>query len=67
MPATRIRPRYPMCFPETNLPEMVREDIQEAVIDALALKHTQPDYERDPFDFLGWSDPVDLPPIELEF
>jgi hypothetical protein len=65
MPA--IRPLYPMSFPETNLPEVVREDVREAVTDALALKGTQPDYESDPFDVMGWSDPVNLPPVELEF
>jgi hypothetical protein len=47
--------------------EFVREDIAEAVYDALILRKTPADYEANPFDFLGYSDPVHLAPLELRF
>jgi hypothetical protein len=45
----------------------IREDVCEAVLDAVALRNSTPDYEANPFDFLGWSDPVYLAPLELRF
>jgi hypothetical protein len=62
-----IHPRYPMAFPESMIPEFIREDIAEAILDAVALKEIYPNYEADPYDFLGWSDPVYLAPLEVRF
>jgi hypothetical protein len=69
MPA--IKPVYPMCFPETDAPEVVREDVRDAVIDAVALAKYNPEmYGADAYyeqNGLGMSDSVNLPPLELEF
>jgi hypothetical protein len=67
-----IKPAYPMAFPETVMPEFIRDDVADAVIDALALRNNPPpadanEYEVEFFDFMGYSDPVTLAPLELRF
>lgn len=50
--------------------EFIRDDVRDAVIDALALGNTRrplDPYEADVFDAMGISDPVRLAPLELEF
>lgn len=70
--AEPIKPQYPMAFPESVMPEVVREDIRDAIIDAINLRNNPPPadangYEFEVFDVMGYSDPVRLPPLELEF
>lgn len=52
--------------------EFIRDDVRDAVIDALALQNIPPpadanEYEVEFFDLMGYSDPVRLAPLELEF
>lgn len=49
-------------------PEVIREDVQEAIIDALAMTHPRGwRILPDEWEILGMSDPVALAPLELEF
>lgn len=52
--------------------EFVRDDIRDAVIDARCMLNTPVptdanEYEVEFFDLMGYSDPVRLAPLELEF
>jgi len=52
--------------------EFIRDDVRDAVVDALAMHNTpRPTdanaYEIEFFDLMGYSDPVRLAPLELEF
>lgn len=52
--------------------EFVRDDVRDAVIDALGLQNMPVptdanEYEVEFFDLMGYSDPVRLAPLELEF
>lgn len=67
-----IKPMYPMAFPETVMPEFIRDDVAEAVIDALAMsRYALPPhayaYDFEDWNALGMSDPVTLAPLELRF
>jgi hypothetical protein len=64
-----IHPRYPMAFPESVMPEVIREDVCDAVLDALAMRNMGADVlaPEEDWGILGMSEPVTLPPHELEF
>lgn len=51
--------------------ETIREDIRDAVLDALQLARYTPDLNGmrayEDWNALGMSDPVSLPPLELKF
>jgi hypothetical protein len=52
--------------------EFIRDDVRDAVIDAYGLQNVPVptdanEYEVEFFDLMGYSDPVRLAPLELEF